>query len=98
MLFNPGDDVPLTKAEYVERLKKNDIIINKKATRVEKNEAVHAKASTMARAVLNQAASQIGKVDVTGKDLGVVNPEALGFVSTPLPEPGMFLIFLSVVF
>ncbi|KAE9553087.1 hypothetical protein FO519_003720 [Halicephalobus sp. NKZ332] len=88
LLFNPGDDVPLTKAEYVERLKK-EIVINKKATRVEKDETIHAKASTMTRAALLQAASQVGKIDVTGKDLGVVDPETLGYVSTPLPEPGV---------
>jgi len=89
LLFNPGDEAPLTKAEYVERLKRSEVIINKKATRIEKNEGVHVKPSTMVRAALNQVASQIGKVDVTGKDLGVVDPETLGYVSTPLPEPGI---------
>ena len=89
LIFNPVDEAPLTNAELVERMQMNEIVINKEATRISKHDALHANPVTMARAALHQAANHIGRVDVTGKDLGVLDPETLGCIATPAPEPGV---------
>uniref|UniRef100_A0A914YAE3 Uncharacterized protein n=1 Tax=Panagrolaimus superbus TaxID=310955 RepID=A0A914YAE3_9BILA len=89
LIFMPVDEAPLTKAELVERIQMNEIVINKEATRLKKDDTMNAKPVTMARAALHQAANYIGRVDVTGKELGVVDAETLGCIATPVPEPGV---------
>lgn len=85
----PTEEAPLTKKELVERIQMNEVVINKEATRLKRDDSMNAKPVTMARAALHQAANHIGRVDVTGKELGVVDAETLGCIATPVPEPGI---------
>lgn len=95
MLFNVSDEAPLTMAEYIERSKQNEKIINKEATRFNTDVARRPRQSIMARAALQQAANHAGHVDVTGKELGVVGRSTLGVIATPSPAPGLRFIFIA---
>uniref|UniRef100_A0AC35G868 Uncharacterized protein n=1 Tax=Panagrolaimus sp. PS1159 TaxID=55785 RepID=A0AC35G868_9BILA len=89
LIFMPVDEAPLTKNELIERIQMNEVVINKEATRLKRDDTMSAKPVTMARAALHQAANHIGRVDVTGKQLGFVDAETLGAIATPVPEPGV---------
>lgn len=88
VLFNP-EEAPLTMAEYMERAKQNEKIINKEATRFKAEFSQQPHKTAMARAAFQQAANNSGHVDVTGKELGVLSTSALGLVATPSPAPGV---------
>lgn len=88
VLFNV-DEVPLTVEEHIKRQKMNQRVINKEATRLPEDGFVEARQSSILRPELKAAGAQIGKVDVTGREIGAAKAPALGLVCTPSPAPGV---------
>jgi len=91
VLFHP-EEAPPTMEEFLQRAKQNEKVINKEATRFKHGPMKNPNATVMARAAFKQAAVNSGHVDITGRDVGVVNHSTLGLVATPTPMPGMLLI------
>ncbi|MFH4974421.1 hypothetical protein AB6A40_001130 [Gnathostoma spinigerum] len=89
-LFVP-DEVPLTMNEHLQREKMNQMVINKEATRFHYETRSEPSKNSLAMAAMMQAANQAGKVDITGKEMGVVSKSTLGLVATPSPAPGKLL-------
>lgn len=50
----------------------------------------------MARVAIQQAVSNAGRFDITGKEKGVITNNKLGLVSTPSPAPCKFINNLKI--
>ncbi|CAJ0576511.1 unnamed protein product, partial [Mesorhabditis spiculigera] len=87
VLFHPAG-AELTQQEMIERAAKNQREINKVATRFPGDLKNKPSGASMARAAFMQAQVQAGKIDVTGKELGL-SDAALGILATPTVVPGV---------
>ncbi|CAI5445390.1 unnamed protein product [Caenorhabditis angaria] len=84
VLFNPNG-APLTTAEAIDAAKKQQIEINRKATRFPSDLKMKPSDDAMNRAAMNQVLHNAGKVDVMGHEVTPSN--AIKLLSTPHPDP-----------
>ncbi|KAI1721562.1 nuclear protein es2 domain-containing protein [Ditylenchus destructor] len=87
-VFFKLEEASLTMAEYIDRVKQNEKVINKEATRFKAEHIQQPHQNVMARAAFQQAANNSGHVDITGKEKGL-GSSTLGLVATPTPMPGV---------
>ncbi|KAL4002566.1 Nuclear protein Es2 family protein [Acanthocheilonema viteae] len=86
--FHP-EEAPLTLDEHLQRQKANQRIINKSATRFSEEVNKEKKQITAVKGVLQQAAVNTGKVDITGHETGFTKAGVMELVATPSPSPGV---------
>ncbi|CAD6187980.1 unnamed protein product [Caenorhabditis auriculariae] len=86
ILFNP-EGVPMSAEESAAAALKQQIVINKSATRFPDDVKNKPSEESMSRAAMIQAANKAGKVDVLGHEIGAT--KTMGILATPSPAPGV---------
>uniref|UniRef100_A0A0N5AXG3 DGCR14-like protein n=1 Tax=Syphacia muris TaxID=451379 RepID=A0A0N5AXG3_9BILA len=87
VLFNV-EEAPLTVEEHLQRQKMNQKVINKEATRLS-GDFLSEGRSVKDKTGLQPNNGQVGKVDVTGHEVGTSKKQLFELVSTPSPAPGV---------